>query len=204
MLKDEITSNDIHFRFFLTLDYWFKMDDVARLLEDNHHLKKTLRTFYKSDLRIWFFNEKHLKNPSSKNYGGFHRHILIEDAPSKRWKSPTSQLKKWMSQMDVKDIRRYQQHFSEDAFLPHRMGMLHKVVKDLHHSTPNGSSGLKLIPIHNIDGLLSYCTKQNHHNIPHEYVIDTHNSSGLDNDFIRRLHAFIRHKELSETTYSTL
>ena len=62
-----------------------------------------------------------------------------------------------------------------------------KVVKGLHHKkVPNGAKGKKYLNITNVDGLLSYCTKQNHKNVPYEYVIDTMNSSGLDNEWYRR------------------
>lgn len=40
--------------------------------------------------------------------------------------------------------------------------------------------------IYYLDGILSYCTKQNNRNIPHEYVIDLMNSSGLDDRWFRK------------------
>lgn len=190
-LLNEIRNQKIKFRYFLTIDYWYKMDNISKILEDNHHLKKTIRSFYKSDIKMFFFTERHL-NPSAKNYGGFHRHILLEDAPESRWKNPTKQLQTWMNELTEKHISQYEEYFSEDAFLPLRMSLLKKVVKGLHHSTPNGFIGLKIVPIYNVSGLLSYCTKQNRSNIPHEYVIDTLNSSGLDDNFIRTFHAHSR------------
>lgn len=195
-LLKEINHQEIKFRYFLTLDYWYKMDDISRVLEDNSHLYKSIRSFYKSDIKMFFFAEKHL-NPLAKNYGGYHRHILIEDAPEKRWKSPTKQMKKWMSELTSSDTSEYHQHFSEDVFLPLRLSLLKKVVKGLHHSTPNGSLGLKLVPIHNLSGLLSYCTKQNENNVPYEYVIDSLNSTGLDDKFIRTFHAQTRLQTVS-------
>ena len=197
LLKDEIDSNGIQFKYFLTVDYYFKMTDISRLIQDNHHLYTLIRSFYKSDIRMFFFNEKHLKNPSSPNYRGFHRHILIEDAPEYRWKHPTKQLSNWLKNLNSDEIQLFSEYFSQDAFLPLKLSLLRKVIRRFHRSTPTGKKGMKLIPINNVDGLLSYCTKQRQGNIPHEYVIDTHNSSGLDDKFIRRLHAYIRQKTAS-------
>lgn len=196
LLKDEIDSKSIKFKYFLTIDYYFKMNDISRLIQDNHHLSTLIRSFYKSDIRMFFFNEKHLKNPSSCNYRGFHRHILIEDAPEYRWRHPTKQMSNWLEDLSSKEIQMFSEYFSADAFLPLKLSLLRKVIKRFHRSTPTGEKGMKLIPIHNLDGLLSYCTKQRQGNIPHEYVIDTRNSSGLDDKFIRRLHAHLRHKKL--------
>ena len=196
-LLKEINHQDIKFRYFLTIDYWYKMDDISRVLEDNSHLYKSVRSFLKSDIKMFFFTEKHL-NPSAKNYGGFHRHILLEDAPEKRWKSPTKQLKRWMNELTSSDTSEYQEYFSEDVYLPMKLSLLKKVIKGLHHhSTPNGYLGLKIVPIHNLSGILSYCTKQNKNNVPYEYVIDTLNSSGLDDKFIRTFHAHSRHQTVS-------
>jgi hypothetical protein len=195
-LLKEINHQDIKFQYFLTLDYWYKMDDISRVLDDNTHLYKSIRSFYKSDIKMFFFTEKHL-NPSAKNYGGFHRHILIEDAPEKRWKSPTKQLKRWLGEMTNTEVSQYAEYFSEGAFTPLRMSLLKRVVKGLHHSTPNGSLGLKLVPIHNLSGLLSYCTKQNKNNVPYEYVLDTLNSTGLDEEFLKTFHAQSRLQTVS-------
>lgn len=122
-LLNEIRNQKIKFRYFLTIDYWYKMDNISKILEDNHHLKKTIRSFYKSDIKMFFFTERHL-NPSAKNYGGFHRHILLEDAPESRWKNPTKQLQTWMNELTEKHISQYEEYFSEDAFLPLRMKLL--------------------------------------------------------------------------------
>ena len=67
------------------------------------------------------------------------------------------------------------------------------VIHDFHHSCPNGHAGLDVKPIYYLDGVISYCTKQNTHNIPNDYVIDSGNSSHLDYEFIRRMQSYIRH-----------
>ena len=197
LLKDEIDSNDFKFKYFLTVDYYFKMTDTSRLIQDNHHLYTLIRSFYKSDIKMFFFNEKHLKNPSSPNYRGFHRHILIEDASEYRWKHPTKQLSNWLKNLNADEIQMFSEYFVDDAFLPLKLTLLRKVLRRFHRSTPTGKKGMRLLPVNNIDGLLSYCTKQRKGNIPHDYVIDTSNSSGLDDKFIRRFHAYLRQKATS-------
>ena len=192
LLQDTIESNGIEFKYFLTLLYWFKMDDIDRVVEDNRHLKKVIQSFCNDEVKMLFFTEKHL-DPDSPFFGGFHRHILLEDIPESKWKKPSSQMKRWMNEVTEKEIKKYH-HLSDVRFIPPRMALIHKVVKGLHHSTPNGFKGLKLLPVNNVDGLLSYCTKQNRNNIPHEYVIDTKNSSCLDDKFIRRLRSHVRYK----------
>ena len=193
LLQDAIDSNGIEFKYFLTLDYYFKMDRIDRVIEDNRHLKKVIQSFCNDEVKMFFFTEKHLKNSNSNVYGGFHRHILLEDIPEIKWKKPTSQMKKWMNELTAKEIKRYYD-LSDVIYIPTRMALIHKVVKQLHHSTPNGFLGLKMLPIHNVNGLLSYCTKQNRQNVPNEYVIDTKNSSGLDDEFIRRLQSHVRYR----------
>lgn len=190
LLQDTIESNGIEFKYFLTLDYWFKVDSMVRVIKDNRHLKKVIQSFCNDEVKMFFFTEKHLKNPESNVYKGFHRHILLEDIPENKWKMPTSQMKKWMDELTDKDIQRYEE--ASEICDPSRMALIRKVVKQLHHSTPNGFFGLKLLPVHNVNGLLSYCSKQNRQNVPYEYVIDTKNSSGLDDEFIRRLQSHVR------------
>lgn len=183
LLLDKVNTHDIQFKYFLTLDYWFKMDKEDRLIKDNRHLKKILQKFFKSNIRMFFFNEKHQS-------GGFHRHVALEGIPESRWLNPTPQMETFMGESDTEML--FGCLAGVVPTVHQQMDLIKKVVKGLHHSTPNGNLGLNLLPIYNLEGLLSYCTKQNHHNIPHPYVIDTFNSSCLDDIFIRRLHAHIR------------
>jgi len=197
-LKDVIESNGIEFRFFGTLNYYFRMDKLDRVLKDNRHLKKCLQRFFKCEIRTMLFNEKHT-NESSNNYGGFHRHWVMEDIPESIWLNPSPQMATFMQELDEK-------HDSCIYFgcltgsLPTdemKIELIKKVIKGFHASTPNGSKGLDVRVIYNIDGLLSYCTKQRHHNIPYEYVIDTKSSNYLDDSFIRRMHSYIRQRQLT-------
>lgn len=197
-LKDVINSNGVRFRFFGTLNYYFKMDRLDRVLIDNRHLKKCLQGFFKCEIRSMHFNEMHT-NQSSNNYGGFHRHWVMEDIPESTWFKPTSQMAKFMQELDKKhDSCIYFGCLtgsmpSDDT----KVKLIKKVIKGFHSSTPNGSKGLDIRCINNIDGLLSYCTKQNNRNIPHEYVIDSINSNYLDDHFVKRMHSYIRKRQLT-------
>lgn len=89
----------IVFKYFITLDYYRKTEDIVTVLLDNKHLKKTIRSFFKSNIRMWFFTEKHLGDPTSKFYGSYHRHILMEGVPDRTWKKPTNQMSKFMLEL---------------------------------------------------------------------------------------------------------
>lgn len=192
--KDVIESNDVKFRFFGTIDYWFPMTTFERLGEDTRQLVFCLQKMFKCGINRLHFNEKHL-NPQSKNYGGFHRHWLMEDVPDSVWLNPEGRLAKIMQVFDKK--------FGLHLYFSCLMGevpsdelkikFIKHVIHDFHHSCPNGHAGLDVKPIYYLDGVISYCTKQNTHNIPNDYVIDSGNSSHLDYEFIRRMQSYIRH-----------
>ena len=194
--KNVIESNLIKFRFFGTINYWFKMDDYDRLIGDTRHLKRCLQKTFKCGIQRFHFNEKHL-NPQGNLYGGFHRHWLMEDIPDSIWLNPNRQMGNLMLEFDEKyDSCMYFSSLS--GVVPSdelKMKFINKVIRGFHHSCPNGYAGLDVRCIYNLDGILSYCTKQNTHNIPNDYVIDTANSSHLDNDFIRRMNSCIRHHD---------
>ena len=80
-LLNEIKQKGINFKYFLTIDYWWKMIDDIRVLEDNKHLRKLLRKYFKKPIRFFFTSEKHLSNSDSPVFLGYHRHILMEEIP---------------------------------------------------------------------------------------------------------------------------
>lgn len=188
-LMDLIESEMLNFKYFITLDYWFPMDDISRAIKDNTHRMKKLRKVFKSPIKTFMFNEKHL-NPSKKNYGGFHHHDLIEGIPDKQWLDPTNAMQEFMINISPELI--FKCMFKSVPDQNEQIPVIEKVIRDLHKSCSNGTIGLQVKPILNLEGLLSYCTKQNKNNIPHEYVIDSKNSSGMDDQFIKRYHAKIR------------
>ena len=88
-LLEQIRLNDLSFRFFISSVYWTSTsyDAVQR---HNKEIRRTIRSFFKDDIRMWFFIEKH------QEHSGFHRHILLEDASSSRWKEPTTRMKHFL------------------------------------------------------------------------------------------------------------
>jgi len=184
-LLSSIKEQGIAFKYFITLNYYKRNDDIARVLMDNRHLKKTIRSFFKSNIRLWFFTEKHLRDPKSNFYGSYHRHVLMEEIPDRVWKNPTNQMSKFMLELGPHMYFNYMwNNLPEESS---RMELIKKVIIGLNpKSIPNGHRGKDFKEIYNLKGILSYCTKQNNRNIPHEYVIDLMNSSGLDDRWFRK------------------
>ena len=198
-LQHSIKEQGIEFKYFITLDYYKPIEDIDKVLLDNRHLKKTIRSFFKSDMRMFFFIEKHLKDPTSKFFGTFHRHILVESPPETIWKNPWERLERFMLELSPEMVFACKfDRPSEEQI----MQLLKKVISGHNNKIPNGNKGSKYLPVSYVDGLLSYCTKQNRNNIPHEYVIDTMNSSGLNNNWYRRNYG--RHQNILAGTNRTL
>ena len=90
-LLEQVKLNDLSFKFFISSVYWADASyDVVQ--RHNKEIRRTIRSFLKEDIRMWFFIEKHFES------NGFHRHILLEDASLSRWKRPSSRMKKFLMQ----------------------------------------------------------------------------------------------------------
>ena len=159
-LKDTVRDNDITFKFFITISpYNFIPNNAsgrAYISQENKYLKTKIRKFYKSDIKGWFFTEKYV-DPNSKNFGGLHRHILIEDAPLYRWQNPTNSMMNFLENFAPEAI--FSAKFGEEVSDLHKIELLKRVCR-LCNQTPNGNLGLDIRPIHNTEKLLGYCTKQ--------------------------------------------
>ena len=159
-LKDTIRNNDINFKFFITISpYQFIADnhEGRTFISDcNKFLRTKIRKFYKSDIKTWFFTEKYV-DPNSKNFGGLHRHILIEDAPLYRWENPSNGMMNFLEKFAPEAI--FSAKFGEEVSDLHKIELLKRVCR-LCDQTPNGNLGLDIRPIHNTEKLLGYCTKQ--------------------------------------------
>lgn len=152
-LMDEIQDKDINFRYFITIDYWYKQTDIIRVIEDNKHLRKLLRTNFHQDLKFFITSEKHLSNAQSKVFLGYHRHILMTDIDD--WNVARSRRWEYKKDLIEKKIRRH------------------------HHSTPNGKKGLVIRPVEDMDLITSYLTKQIDYpslNLDKRFIIDATNS----------------------------
>ena len=191
-LKDIIRNNDINFKFFITISpYNFIPNNVSGrdfISQENKYLKTKIRKFYKSDIKGWFFTEFY-SDPTSKNYGGLHRHILIEDAPLKSWKNPTNSMMNFLLKFAPEAI--FTAKFGGEVSDIHKTELLKRVCR-LCNQTPNGNLGLDIRPIHNIEKLLGYCTKQINSLDDAKDVIDIANSDYLNNPTRKTNETFIK------------
>jgi hypothetical protein len=160
-LLEQIRLNDLSFKFFISSVYWTATSYDA-VQKHNKEIRRTIRSFFKEDIRMWFFIEK------NKEGGGFHRHILIEDAPETRWKSPSSRMRNFL----MEDPETYFAcTVGSGLTTEQKMELLNKVFRLLPF-IPNGKSGLDIRPIHNLEKLTSYCSKQFEHEFPSYEVLD--------------------------------
>ena len=128
----EINLKKIQFKHFITINYKKRCDDWTQVVRDNSRLRRFLRKYYKADLKMISFIEKHTK-PSKEGvphyfYGSYHRHILLTSIPS-----------------------------SESQKRKHS---LEKIIRDNVHSVSPRITGLDRGDVWEIEGLLTYCTKQ--------------------------------------------
>ena len=160
MIKDTlnklIEDCSIEFRYFVTIPYRFKQTDLRQVHSDNRGLRRTIRDFYQYPIRTWFFNEVHT-DPVSRHYGGFHRHLLVEDLPPERWKTPSRRMERFLSEHDAEAL-----FTALSGGIPtdtQKVALLKRVLR-LHSSVPNGTLGVVVKPITELNGVLGYCTKQ--------------------------------------------
>ena len=191
-LKDIVRDNDINFKFFVTISpYKFIVDnhEGRTFISDcNKFLRTKIRKFYKSDIKLFFFTEKY-SDPSSKHYGGLHRHFLIEDAPLDRWQNPTKSMINFLEKFAPEAI--FASKFGGEVSDLHKIELLKRVCR-LSDETPNGERGLDIRPIHNEQKLLGYLTKQIKSLDDFKDVIDIANSDYLNNPTRKANEAFIK------------
>ena len=75
-LSECIKSQDIDFKFFMTLSYYSPVYTMCDIVKEQKHIKNViLKYFYnnipKDRMRLWFFMERHRSH-------AYHSHILIE------------------------------------------------------------------------------------------------------------------------------
>ena len=160
MIKDTlnklIEDCSIEFKYFVTIPYRFKQTDLRQVSSDNKVLRRTIRDFYQYPIRTWFFNEVHT-DPDSRHFGGFHRHLLVEDIPSERWRTPSKRMERFLSEHDAEALFN-----CLSGGIPtdnQKIALLKRVLR-LHPSVPNGTLGVVVKPITELNGVLGYCLKQ--------------------------------------------
>ena len=155
ILKEQIEQSGIQFKYFATITYKFKQTSLSKVSSDNAELRRTIRSFYDEPIRVWSFIEEHL-DPSRPHFGGYHRHLLIEEASPARWRKPSRRMETFLLEHDP------------EALFAIRMGgavndrskwELMKRVLRLDASVPNGHLGLDLQCIYDQEGALGYCCK---------------------------------------------
>jgi len=201
-LTDETKNKDLKFKFFISSVYW-KPTPYDVVQKHNKEIRRTIRSFLKEDTRMWFFIEKHL-DASTPSFGGFSRHILLEDASASRWRSPSTR----MQAMLMKDPEQYfactiGSGLTDDQ----KMELLKQLLRKLPF-IPNGKSAIDIRPIHNLEKLTAYCSKQFEKVLPSYEVIDPV-SSDIEPSFLINYKQDgtewkLRHKNLSDRTPQSL
>ena len=172
MIKDTlnklIEDCSVEFKYFATIPYRYKQTDLRRVHRDNKGLRRTIRDFYQYPIRTWFFTEMHT-DPDSKHFGGFHRHLLVEDLPPERWKTPSKRMERFLSEHDAEAL-----FTALSGGIPtdtQKVALLKRVLR-LHPSVPNGTLGVVVKPITELNGVLGYCLKQAGRDLSIADVID--------------------------------
>ena len=172
MIKDTlnklIEDCSIEFRYFVTIPYRFKQTDLRQVQSDNKGLRRTIRDFYQYPIRIWFFNEVHT-DPDSRHFGGFHRHLLVEDCPPERWRTPSKRMERFLSEHDAEAL--FNALSGDIPADTQKIALLKRVLR-LHPSVPNGTLGVVVKPITDLNGVLGYCLKQAGRDLSIADVID--------------------------------
>ena len=160
-LMKEIKSKNLCFKFFISSVYWAPTPyEVVQ--KHNREIRRTIRSFFKEDIRMWFFIEKHQESNS------WHRHILMEDAPTDKWKNPTSRMRNFL--MEDPEVY-FASTIGTGITSQQKMELLNRVFRVLPF-IPNGKSGLDIRPIHNLEKLTAYCSKQFELELPSYEVLD--------------------------------
>ena len=171
-LLEDVLIKGISFKYFITIPYYYKQTNYSKVIQDNKVIRKKIRTFFKSNIRMCFFVEKHT-DPASKHHLGFHRHILLEEIPTNRWEDPTSSMITFLNK--ISPDARYEVASKSGISDLNKTALLERVLR-LCKSVPNGLIGLDIRPIYDIHRLLGDCTKQAGKHLPHDAVLDGENS----------------------------
>ena len=168
----ELTIHNLSFKYFLTIPYYYRQDNWEQVVEDNRKLKSVIRTNYKSNIRMLFFIEKHLSE-GEKHYGGYHRHILIEEPAPEDWNNPPSSLDKIMNEIVPEAY--FAINFDGEPTEEQKIKLLKRVSRFC-KSVPNSNKGFDVRNTFNIEKLIGYCTKQIKNTEQTYDVIDEKNS----------------------------
>ena len=198
-LLDLIKKYDIRFKYFITISPYTYVpnNDAGKnyITNENRFLRKTIRKFYKSNIRMWFFTETH--SNVGNHPDGLHRHIMVEDAPPERWQYPTKDMQNFLLKYQPEGW--FSLRSATELNDLHKVELLKRVCR-LCRQTPNGKQGLDIRPIDDYEKLTGYCTKQIKSVEKSFDVIDAENSDYVNQlDFSKNVQfqsTFSRYKEV--------
>ena len=198
-LLDLIKKYDIRFKYFITISPYTYVpnNDAGKnyITNENRFLRKTIRKFYKSNIRMWFFTETH--SNLGNHPDGLHRHIMVEDAPPERWQYPTKDMQNFLLKYQPEGW--FSLRSATELNDLHKVELLKRVCR-LCRQTPNGKQGLDIRPIDDLEKLTGYCTKQIKSVEKSFDVIDAENSDFVNQlDFSKNVQfqsTFSRYKEV--------
>ena len=198
-LLDLIKKYDIRFKYFITISPYTYVpnNDAGKnyITNENRFLRKTIRKFYKSNIRMWFFTETH--SNVGNHPDGLHRHIMVEDAPPERWQYPTKDMQNFLLKYQPEGW--FSLRSATELNDLHKVELLKRVCR-LCRQTPNGKQGLDIRPIDDLEKLTGYCTKQIKSVEKSFDVIDAENSDYVNQlDFSKNVQfqsTFSRYKEV--------
>lgn len=167
-LLKQVETNKFHFKYFVTIVYWYTMREYDKCCLDAFNTRTKLRSFFKSGIRTWFFIEKHT-DPTEKNYGGFHLHMLLED-PADAWEMPSTRMLKWMGLEPITEGPETLLKSTPDE--QQKMDLVKKVIQRLQQKhISQGKKGVDVRKIYDLERCLSYCSKQFERFLPSYKVI---------------------------------
>lgn len=156
-LVDHASSNGIEFKYFTTINYHYRNTNYKKVVEDNRRIRFILRKVFGYGIRFYFFIERHT-DPEQKCYGGYHKHILIEEIPDHCFVNRTKKLDDIM--FDVAPELIFASKFGDPLKACQKIKVLNKVIRSMCKNVPNGLLGLHTEPVTNVEGVLAYCSKQ--------------------------------------------
>ena len=188
ILLEQMHDSGIEYKYLLTIDYPYRQTNYNKVILDNKHLRRTIRKFYKSDIHMMFFIEKHI-DPASNHFGGYHRHVLLQDAPRSRWLEPTGGMQSFLLNIAPEEV--FKARMGHEPPEEVKAKLLKTMVRELIHSAPNGFLGTDVQVIKpergGIEGVVGYCTKQCNKFHPSYEVVDP-SSSDIDAKPLLELH----------------
>lgn len=160
-LQRQIKEENLDLTFFVSVVYhhYCSYDLIQK---NNREIRRTIRKFYKDNIRMIFFNEQHKS-------GSWHCHILVEDASEIRWKNPASRMTNFLLD-NPEDL--FACTVGNGLSLDRKKDLLRRVIRTI----PFISTGQKSVDVEGIfnqEKLLCYCTKQFEVTLPSYEIIDS-------------------------------